>query len=56
MKSQNTITAIIAALSVSLARPDDFKTANGKEYKNVTLSCIDPARGLSLSPVRPTTA
>jgi hypothetical protein len=47
MKSQNTITAIIAALSVSLARADDFKTIDGKEYKNATVSRVE-ADGLLL--------
>ena len=33
--------AILAALSVSLALADDFKTINGKEYKNVTVSRVE---------------
>src|SRR5262249_33181079 len=38
MNSRNAIVAILAALSLSLALADDFKTINGKEYKNVTVS------------------
>jgi len=34
--------AILAALSASLALADDFKTTNGKEYKNVTVSRVEP--------------
>ena len=41
------VTAIIAALSVSLARADDFKTIDGKEYKNATVSRVE-ADGLLL--------
>jgi len=33
--------AILATLSVSPALPDDFKTINGKEYKNVTVSRVE---------------
>jgi hypothetical protein len=33
--------AILAALSASLAPAEDFKTINGKEYKNVTVSRIE---------------
>ena len=33
--------AIIAALSASLAFADDFKTINGKEYKNATVSRVE---------------
>ena len=32
---------ILAALSLSLALADDFKTINGKEYKNVTVSRVE---------------
>jgi hypothetical protein len=38
----NAIVAILAALSLSLALADDFKTINGKEYKNVTVSRQEP--------------
>lgn len=34
--------AILAALSVSIALADDFKTIDGKEYKNVKVSRIEP--------------
>jgi hypothetical protein len=34
--------AILAALATSLALADDFKTTNGKEYKNVTVSRVEP--------------
>jgi len=34
--------AILAALSVSIALADDFKTIDGKEYKNVTVSRVEP--------------
>ena len=42
MNSQNTIIAIIATLSASLALAEDFKTVNGKEYKNATISRVEP--------------
>jgi hypothetical protein len=41
MNSRNAIVAILAALSLSLALADDFKTINGKEYKNVTVSRVE---------------
>jgi hypothetical protein len=34
--------AIAAALSASLALAEDFKTINGKEYKNATVSRVEP--------------
>jgi hypothetical protein len=34
--------AIFAMLSASLALAEDFKTINGKEYKNATVSRIEP--------------
>jgi hypothetical protein len=34
--------AVLAALSASLALADDFKTINGKEYKNATVSRVEP--------------
>lgn len=34
--------AILAAVSASLALGEDFKTTNGKEYKNATVSRIEP--------------
>jgi hypothetical protein len=33
--------AILAVLSASVALADDFKTINGKEYKNVTVSRVE---------------
>jgi hypothetical protein len=39
--------AIIAALSTSLALADDFKTINGKEYKNATVSRVE-ADGITI--------
>jgi len=39
--------AIVASLSASLALADDFKTVNGKEYKNATVSRVE-ADGLVL--------
>jgi len=38
---KTTIIAILAALSVSLALADDFKTNNGKEYKNAIVTQVD---------------
>ena len=34
--------AILAALSASIALADDFKTIEGKEYKNVKVSRVEP--------------
>ena len=42
MSPRKTTIAILAALSVSLALADDFKTNNGKEYKNATISRVEP--------------
>jgi hypothetical protein len=42
MNPQKTTIAILAALSVSLALADDFKTNNGKEYKNAMVTQIEP--------------
>jgi len=39
---QKTTIAILAALSVSLALADDFKTIRGKEYKNATINRVEP--------------
>ena len=33
---------ILAVLSASLAVAEDFKTINGKEYKDVTVSRVEP--------------
>jgi hypothetical protein len=48
VNSRNTIIAIIATLSASLAFAEDFKTINGKEYKNVTISRVE-ADGIVIS-------
>ena len=42
MNPRKTIIAILAALSVSLALADDFKTNNGKEYKDATVTQVEP--------------
>jgi multidrug efflux pump subunit AcrA (membrane-fusion protein) len=42
VKYSKTPLAILAALSTSLALADDFKTIDGKEYKNVTVSREEP--------------
>jgi hypothetical protein len=42
MNSQKTTLAIIAVLSVSVALADDFKTMDGKEYKDATVSRVEP--------------
>ena len=34
--------AILAGLSASVALAEDFKTTNGKEYKNATVSRVEP--------------
>jgi hypothetical protein len=41
VKNGTTTLAILAALFVSLARAEDFKTINGKEYKNATVSRVE---------------
>src|SRR5437868_3382998 len=43
MNSQTTIIAILAtAAASSLALADDFKTTEGKEYKNATVTRVEP--------------
>jgi hypothetical protein len=42
VKYWKTTLAALAALSASLALADDFKTIDGKEYKNVTVSRVEP--------------
>jgi hypothetical protein len=42
VKHWKTGLAILAALSASLALADDFKTINGKEYKNAEVSRVEP--------------
>ena len=47
MNSQKTAIAILATLSVSLALAEDFKTIDGREYKDATVSRIE-ADGIEL--------
>ena len=42
MKQWKTALAVLAALSTSLALADDFKTTDGKEYKNAKVSRVEP--------------
>jgi hypothetical protein len=42
MNPQKTTITILAALSVSLALADDFKTVDGKEYKDAKVTHIEP--------------
>ena len=42
MKHWKTTLAVLAALSASIALADDFKTINGKEYKNARVSRVEP--------------
>jgi len=42
MKYLQTTLAMLAVLSASLALAEDFKTINGKEYKNATVSRVEP--------------
>jgi hypothetical protein len=42
VKNWEPVLAIVAALSASLALAEDFKTINGKEYKNATISRVEP--------------
>ena len=42
MKNWGTTITILAVLFASLAFSEDFKTINGKEYKNVTVSRVEP--------------
>ena len=41
MKYWKTAVSILAALSASLALTEDFKTTNGKEYKNATVTHVE---------------
>ena len=41
-KHWTTALAIFAALSASIALAEDFKTTNGKEYKNATVTRVEP--------------
>jgi hypothetical protein len=42
VKYSETALAILAVVSVSLALAEDFRTTNGKEYKNVTVKRVEP--------------
>jgi len=42
MNPRKTTITILAVLSTSLALADDFKTINGKEYKDATVSRVEP--------------
>ena len=42
MPSWNKITVILVLLSASLAAADDFKTVDGKEYKDAVVTHVDP--------------
>src|SRR5712672_1141991 len=42
MNPQKITIAILAALSASVALADDFKTMDGKEYKDATVSRVEP--------------
>ena len=42
MKQWQATFATFAALLTSIALADDFKTIDGKEYKNVTVSRVEP--------------
>ena len=47
MKYGTTALAILAALAVSIALAEDFKTVSGKEYKNATVSRVE-ADGITI--------
>jgi len=42
VKHRKAALTILAALLASIALADDFKTINGKEYKNVTVNRVEP--------------
>jgi hypothetical protein len=42
MKHRETVLVVLAALYSSLALADDFKTIGGKDYKNATVSRVEP--------------
>ena len=42
MKYWKTVVAILAAVSASLTLADDFKTINGKQYKDATVTHVEP--------------
>src|SRR5262245_8064784 len=41
MKFPQTVLAILATVAASLAFAEDFKTINGREYKNATVSRVE---------------
>jgi len=41
VNSRNTIIALVATLSASLVLAEDFRTINGKEYKDATVSHVE---------------
>jgi len=47
VKYGTTALAILAALAVSIALAEDFKTVSGKEYKNATVSRVE-ADGITI--------
>ncbi len=47
-----TTLAILAALSASVAVAEDFKTINGKEFKNAKVSRVEPD-GIAAAAVHP---
>jgi hypothetical protein len=42
MKNWQTTFAVLAVLATQLAVAEDFKTQKGKEYKNATVSRVEP--------------
>jgi hypothetical protein len=42
VKHWETTLVLLAALSASVALSDDFKTVNGKEYKDATVTRVEP--------------
>jgi hypothetical protein len=42
MRHWKTALAILSVLSASIAQADDFKTTDGKEYKNAKISRVEP--------------
>ena len=42
MKYRQTVLVILAALSTSLVLADDINTINGKEYKDATVTRVEP--------------
>src|SRR5262245_17947978 len=42
MNSQKMMFAVITTLSISIALADDFKTFDGKEYKDATVTHVEP--------------